>query len=124
MEKLRDIKGIVEVTDYSIYYLIALIFLIIAAIVVIVWFLRKPKKRKKPTSKEIALQHLKDIDYENSKDIAYTFSLNIPFFINEKNSEEIKKILEKLDVYKYKKEIPNMDKELKNSIRKIIKGLK
>ena len=124
MEKLRDIKGIVEVVDYSMYYLVMLIFLVFAAIIAIIWFLRKPKKRKKPTSTEIALQNLKDIDYENSKDIAYTFSLNIPFFTNEKNSEEIKKILEKAEVYKYKKDIPDMDEEFKKSVKKIIERLK
>ena len=124
MEKLRDIKGIVEVTDYSIYYLGALIFLVFVAIIAIIWFLRRPKKRKKPTKEELALSNLKNIDYKNPKDVAYSFSLNIPFFTNEKNSEEIKKILEKLEVYKYKKEIPNMDEELKKSVKKIIKGLK
>ena len=124
MEKLRDIKGIVEVVDYSMYYLVMLIFLVFAAIIAIIWFLRKPKKRKKPTNAQKALQNLKDIDYENSKDIAYTFSLNIPFFTNEKNSEEIKKILEKAEVYKYKKDIPDMDEEFKKSVKKIIERLK
>ena len=124
MEKLRDIKGTVEVVDYSMYYLIVLIFLVFVAIIAIIWFLRKPKKRKKPTSAQKALQNLKDIDYENSKDIAYTFSLNIPFFTNEKNSEEIKKILEKAEVYKYKKDIPDMDEEFKKSVKKIIERLK
>jgi len=124
LEKLRDIKGIVEVVDYSMYYLVMLIFLVFAAIIAIIWFLRKPKKRKKPTNAQKALQNLKDIDYENSKDIAYTFSLNIPFFTNEKNSEEIKKILEKAEVYKYKKKIPDMDEEFKKSVKKIIERLK
>ncbi len=124
MEKLRDIKGIVEVVDYSMYYLTALIFLAIVVVATIVWFLRKPKRRNKPTSKQMALKNLRNIDYENSKDTAYGFTLNIPFFINEKNREEINKILSKLETYKYKKEIPDMDKELKMSIKKIIERLK
>lgn len=124
MEKLRDIKGIVEVVDYSIYYLVALIFLAIIAVVAVVWFLRRFKKRKKPTNRQMALKNLRDIDFKNSKDIAYGFTLNIPFFINEKNSEEIKNILEKLETYKYKKEIPNMDEELKQSVKKSIERLK
>ncbi len=124
MEKLRDIKGIVEVVDYSMYYLGLLIFLAILAVVAIILYLRRPKKRKKPTSKEAALKNLRNIDYKNSKDIAYGFTLNIPFFIDEKNSDEIKKILEKLEDYKYKKEIPDMGKELKKSVKKIIERLK
>ncbi|NOX16087.1 MAG: hypothetical protein GXP61_08705 [Epsilonproteobacteria bacterium] len=119
--KLRDIKGIVEVSDYSLYYLIALIILALLIIAVIVYILVQPKKSKKATSKEIALKKLKEINYDNSKEIAYIFTLNIPFFINDKNRQKIDETLKKLEIYKYKKETLDMDENLKNDILQIIK---
>ncbi|MFK5881243.1 MAG: hypothetical protein QM482_03430 [Sulfurospirillum sp.] len=124
MEKLRDIKGIVEVQDYSMYYLLGYIFLAILLFVAIFYLLTRPRKRKKPSRKEMALKALKTIDYSNPKDLAYIFTLNIPFFIVPQNEKEIESLLEKLRIYKYKKYIPRMDEELKNSIKKIIGGLK
>ncbi len=120
MEKLRDIKDIVEVSDYSIYYLFGYITLAILIFCVIIYLLSRQKKRKKLTKKEMALQELKNIDYENSKDIAYKFTLNIPYFIDEKNKKEIEELLESLKMYKYKKDIPTMDKELKQRVKKMI----
>ncbi len=120
MEKLRDIKDIVEVSDYSIYYLFGYITLAILIFCVIIYLLSRQKKRKKLTKKEMALQELKNIDYENSKDIAYKFTLNIPYFIDEKNKKEIEELLESLKMYKYKKDILTMDKELKQRVKKMI----
>jgi len=122
--KLKDIKGIVEVGDYSMYYLLGYILLAILIFAVIFYLLTQPKKRKKPTEKEMALMELKSIDYDNSKDIAYKFTLNIPFFTVAENEKEIDDLLDKLEIYKYKKEIPDMDSELKKSIKKIIGRLK
>ena len=124
MEKLRDIKGIVEVTDYSLYYLIGAILAVVIVLAILIYIFMQPKKRKKPTSAQIALKNLKNIDYENSKDVSYVFTLNIPFFETPENKEKIRELLDKLEVYKYKKYIPNMDKELKDDIKSFIKGLK
>ena len=124
MEKLKDIKGIVQVSDYSLYYLLAILLAFIVVLIVAFYLYRKPRARKKPTSKEIALKNLQDIDFQNPKDIAYGFTLNIPFFISDENRSEMENLLEKLEIYKYKKEIPNMEEELKQSIKKIIKGLR
>ncbi len=124
MEKLKDIKGIVEVSDYSMYYLLAYILLGILIVALFLYFLKQPRRRKKPTSKELALETLKSMDYADAKDIAYKFTLNIPLFKDDENRKTIDDIEEKLEVYKYKKEIPDMDSELKKSIKKVIKGLK
>ncbi len=122
--KLKDIKDIVEVGDYSMYYLLAYILLAILIFVVIFYILTKPRRRKKPTNKEMALTALKSMNYDNSKETAYGFTLNIPFFITDENKKEIEDILEKLEIYKYKREIPQMDSELKDRIKKAVKGLK
>jgi hypothetical protein len=122
--KLRDIKGIVEVSDFSMYYLVALSVLVLVCIIVLVYYLMQPKKRKKPTNKDNALSNLKNIDFKDAKDIAYTFSLNIPYFINENNQSKIEKVLEELEIFKYKKDVPQMQDDFKNEIKEIIKGVK
>jgi len=122
--KLRDIKGIVEVSDYSMYYLIALSLAVLIVIWVIIYILMQPKARKKPTNRQTALKNLKNINYGDVKEIAYTFTLNAPFFINETNKQDIDMILNKLEIFKYKKYIPKMEKDLKSEIKNMIKRFK
>ncbi len=123
-EKLRDIKGIVEVSDFSMYYLIALCLLVLICIVLLIYYLMQPKKRQKPTNRDKALVSLKNLNFKDTKDIAYTFTLNVPYFINENNKTKIKKLLKELEIFKYKKDIPQMPDSLKVEIKEIIKGLK
>jgi hypothetical protein len=124
VDKLKDIKGIVEVSDYSMYYLLGIIFAILLMIIGIIYLYKKPKRRKKPTSRVVALGNLKNINYANAKDTAYSFTLNTPFFINEKNRDQYESILQKLEIYKYEKEVPQINEDLKNEIQKYIGRLK
>ena len=124
MDKLKDIKGIVEVVDYSMYYLLGIIFAVLLMMIGIIYLYKKPKRRKKPTSRVVALGNLKNINYANAKDTAYSFTLNTPFFINEKNRDQYESILQKLEIYKYAKEVPQINEDLKNEIQKYIGRLK
>ena len=123
-EKLRDIKGIVEVSDFSMYYLIALCLLVLICIAVLIYYLMQPKKRQKPTSRDKALINLKNLNFKDAKDVAYAFTLNVPYFINENNKMKIKKLLKELEIFKYKKDVPQMSDSLKVEIKEIIKGLR
>jgi len=122
--KLRDIKGIVEVSDFSMYYLIALSLIVLIIVFIIIYILMQPKPRKKPTNKQVALKNLKNLKYNDEKEVAYVFTLNAPFFINETNEKEVKAILKKLEVYKYRRYIPKIEKDLKNKIKNMIKRFK
>ncbi len=125
MDKLRDIKGLVEIQDYSLYYLLALVSfgLLIASFMIYQLFFKR-KRRKKPTKKEIALRELKNIDYSNPKDIAYKFTIFAGSFLEESDKREYEMLVKELDSYKYKKEIPNMDEDLKKRVKNFIKGLR
>jgi flagellar biosynthesis/type III secretory pathway M-ring protein FliF/YscJ len=122
--KLKDIKGIVEVSDYSMYYLIALSLIVLIVIWVIIYILMQPKARKKPTNRQIALKNLQNINYDDTKEIAYNFTLNAPLFINETNKKDIDMTLDKLEIFKYKKDVPKMEKDLKSEIKNMIKRFK
>ncbi len=125
MDKLRDIKGLVEIQDYSLYYFLALVSfgLLIASFMIYQLFFKR-KRRKKPTKKEIALRELKNIDYSNPKDIAYKFTIFAGSFLEESDKREYEMLVKELDSYKYKKEIPNMDEDLKKRVKNFIKGLR
>lgn len=125
MEELRDIKGLVEVTEYSLETLIALTLLSLALLAMGLYlFKNRRRRRKKPTTKEMALMRLKSINYEDTKEVAYRFSTDGYLWLDERNQDAFEQIEKALIIYKYKKEIPPLEKNLKNRIKIFIKGLK
>lgn len=125
MEELKDIKGIIEVPDYSLWILLSittgiLLFLILA----IYFFINRRKKRKKLTSKQIAMKNLKEIDFDDTKSAVYTFCENFQYFIDEKNEESFEKLQKELEIFKYKKDIGKLSDEQKNIIKSMIKEIK
>ena len=125
MEKLKDIKDIVSVEDYSFEILLAIIFSSIIILLFALYFYKnRRKRRKRLTPREIALNSLNSIDYNNQKEVAYRFTTNGAIFVNEKNKQEFKDIEDKLLEYKYKKDVPKLDKDLEIRVKKFIKGLK
>ena len=119
---LKDIKPIVEIPDNSLIVLGIISFIVLIALSLL-YLLVKPKRRtrKKPTQRELDLQKLKNIDFSNDKDIAYTFTTLANEFLDD---EVYNKIVSKLEVYKYKKDTPPMPKSLKEQIKKEIRGIK
>jgi hypothetical protein len=125
MEQLRDIKDIVEVHEHSLETLIGIVILSLLVIGIILYLYKNRRRRRKRLSpKEIGLNSLKSIDYDNPKDVAYRFTTNGFLFINENNQKEYKDIEKELLVYKYKKDVPQVDKGLENRIKMFIKELK
>jgi len=125
MKGLKDIKSIVEIPDISLYILIGLI---IFALFIVVFFIYKYKTRikksKQKTKKEIALEYLKNLDYLDVKDVAYSFSTYGYIFLNEKNKEDFENLEQQLEKYKYKKEVKTLNEELKTKIQEFIGGLR
>ena len=121
---LKDIKPNVEIPDNSLIILgVSLFSLIVLAI--LLYFLLKPKRkrRKKLTPLEIKKKELKELDFDNDKEVAYLFTTHAVDFTNEKNLHEYEEIVKKLEPYKYKKEVPKMDKELKKRIKRFIDAI-
>jgi len=62
------------------------------------------------------------MDFQNdSKTIAYDFTLNAKICLNEKFEDEYNGIVSKLEAYKYKKEVQNIPNELKDDMKEYIK---
>jgi flagellar biosynthesis/type III secretory pathway M-ring protein FliF/YscJ len=125
MGQLKDIKSIVYVVDYSLSYLLILIFIVCFIVLVVLYkYFTKIRKTKQLTDKQIALKKLQSINYENIKELVYTFSVDGYLFVTDKNKDEFNTIEKQLEQYKYKKEIPELPKEIEEKITKFIKGLK
>lgn len=125
MEELKDIKGIIEVPDYSLWILLSMIVgLLLCLIFAIYYFKNRKKKRKRLTSKQIAMKNLKEINFDDTKGAVYSFCENFQYFIDEKNKEAFEKLQKELEIFKYKKEIEKLSEEQINKIKSMIKEIK
>jgi len=125
MEELKDIKDIVEVHEYSFEMLMTLIVVSIILLLILIYFIKNRRRRRKRLSpKAVALQRLKTMNYSDPKEVVYTFSQEGFLWVNEKNSDVFYAIERALIPYKYKKDIPPLDKKLAKRVETFVKGLK
>ncbi|MSN96949.1 hypothetical protein F1B92_07225 [Campylobacter sp. FMV-PI01] len=125
IENLKDIKEIVEInSSFFGLYLIIFIFLAVLLIFLYKMIFKKHKKSRDLTQKDLALKNLKNINYLDAKSSAYKFCMNFVYFLDENNSEKFKILDKKLQIYKYKKEVPNLDEDLKNQMIEMIREIK
>jgi len=99
MDKLRDIKGLMEIHEYSMYILMIIVFVVL----LLLYFILKNFifKKRKISKLKIAKKNLKNIDFLNSKKSAYTLS---KYVIYVATNEEVEKLDLMLEKYKYKKD--------------------
>ena len=125
LAQLKDIKPIVDVVDYSFYYLLTLIVFVSVVIIFALYkYFTRVKKTKQPSKRKIALKRLKTLDFTNTKEVVYSFSVDGYIFINEKNKQEFETIEKELETYKYKKDVKRLPNDLQDKIKKFIKALK
>ena len=115
MIKIHDIKPIVEIPDYSIYLYYGLIlFAILFGIVIIYWVYNFLKKKKDSQQKEY-FKILKNINFNNQKETAYTISKYGNFMIkDERDMMLFEDLNNSLEEFKYKKDISN---DISNEIK-------
>ena len=122
MEKLHDIKGIVEVTDYSFYYLLATVGVSVMVLIVIgVMLYKYLTKKDMLTQKKVAMDLLEKFEFGDTKESVYEFSHLAQYAVNDTQRRELEELLAELELYKFKKEVPELDEELKAKMKKFIK---
>lgn len=125
MEELRDIKGLVEVADYSPYYLGGVLALALLLLLLSALFIYRYRTRKEPlTQKRAAIALLEKLEFGDAKQSAYEFTHLAHYAVNEAQREALEKLLAELAPYKFKKEVPGLDEDLKARMQAFIKGLK
>lgn len=112
---LHDIKPLLEVEEYSLYYFSALCVVGVLLILAIAYIFYKSHKAKKRFN--IRHEHrklLKNLDLKDTKSAAYGITLYGLTFKNDspRHSEMYENITQRLEAYKYKKSVENFDDEV------------
>ncbi len=108
---IKDIEPLEQITDFSLYFTLALTIFA----VVLIYFIVKNLLSKKLSIREITLKKYKDINFENPKQTAYELTKYSNILAKGQKAKEIKtRLIKNLEKYKYKKSIPKFDEETKS----------
>ena len=118
MEKLRDIKPLVEIPDYSFYLYIFLMLLATLVVVVTIYWLITRVSQKRIDERKAILQELQALDFDDPKKVAYLITKKGKLLVKDSSSLKIyEELLRRLAKYKYKKDVPPLDTETKRYIK-------
>ena len=114
MEKLRDIKGVIDIPDYSLWIFTGIVCLIL----IFIWYLFKSLKLKKKSlsKEEIARRELRNLNLSDSKKSAYKLSRYAKYIDSEVDFTFLQK-------YKYRKNVSNFDEADKKKIEKFLQNV-
>ena len=120
-----QIKPILDIHEYSLYYFLGLSFLALLLASGLIYLIFKWVKAKKAFN--IRREHLKiikSLNLSDTKHTAYTMTLLGFTFKDDspKHSEMYATLIQRLEEYKYKKEVDTFDSEVLDSI-KVYKGM-
>ena len=111
---LHDIKPIVEVQEYSLYYLLGSISLAILlacgiGYLVYLWY----QKRNAFNERKHNIKLINELDLSDTKNSAYAISSFGYIFKDDspRHVEMFRNLSERLEVYKYKKDVDKFDSE-------------
>ncbi len=111
---LHDIKTVVEVQEYSFYYLLGTVFLSILVLIAFGYFIYKYiQKRNAYNERKEHFKLLNSLDLSDTKNAAYAISRYGLTFANDgqRESEMYKNIISRLEQFKYKKSVEEFDRE-------------
>ena len=111
---IHDIKPLLEVTDYSLYYFLAVvgvaILLVFGAVYLLyVWLKKRNRFNRRKEHKKL----LSSVDLSDAKKAAYEITFYGATFKDDgaRQAEMFKNLTDRLQNYKYKKEVELIDKE-------------
>jgi len=112
---LHDIKNIVEVEEYSLYYFLGTSFVALLALSLLAYLLYMyMKKRNAFNIRKEHFKLLNNLDLKDTKQSAYLITNYGLTFKDDsdRHKEMYKNITNRLEVYKYKKEVDIFDREM------------
>ena len=122
---LHDIKPLLEVQEYSFYYLVAIILVAILLVVGVVYLLyRWFQKRDTFNIRKEHFNALNSLDLKDSKKSAYLITLYATTFKDDspRHLEMYTNLVDRLEEFKYKKEVQPFDAEVLGYIE-LYKGM-
>ena len=122
---LHDIKPIIEIQEYSLYYLIALIVVAVGLLLGVAYLLYKwLEKRNAFNIRKEHLRFINEIDFKDTKKAAYAITAYGDTFKDDspRHLEMYKNLVDRLDEHKYKKDVEAFDSEVMGYIE-LYKGM-
>ena len=113
---IHDIKPLLEIQEYSLYYFLAIVALALVALAVIIYFVVKYiKNRNKFNIRKEHFKLFSEIKLTNAKSDAYDITFYGATFKNDspRHSEMFDNLTQRLEAYKYKKSVQDFDDETK-----------
>lgn len=108
MDGLRDIKELVTIEDYSLYFFVTLVVLISLLLIgLLIYGLKQWKRSATHSKKELAMRYLNALNFENPKETAYLISKWGIYLVEDMQREEFEMLLKTIEKYKYKKDVPS-----------------
>lgn len=130
LTKLKDIKPPVNIDtfwqEFAIYAgaVFGLLLLSIGIVLIYLLVFKRRKRHKRLSPKELALKALNELDFKNTKDAVYNFSINAQTLANSGQQGKLEDILNSLEKYKYKKEVDSLSSSDIKVMQNFIKELK
>ncbi len=116
--KLHDIKGLVQIPDYSFIIFCILVALGVILLLSIIYFMINYLRNKKQNIRKTWYNKLENLDLTDTKNAAYTITkYGLLLAQNEREQKIIKQIIVQLDEHKYKKEVPPLTKQIKSEFQ-------
>ena len=116
---LHDIKTIVEVKEYSLYYLLGLSALAAVFVLGITYLIYRYFKNKNSyNQRKDHFKIISDVDLDDTKKAAYTITIYGATFKNDGDRQHgmYENLTSRLERYKYKKSVEKFDQETLNYI--------
>lgn len=114
LSKLNDIKELEKIPDNSLFIFLALVLLGFIFLLILIFFITKLIKNRKKNPRKIYFKILKNVNFSDSKKSAYTITKYSRLIVsNEREKKLAIELIESLEKYKYKKEVENIDNEVK-----------
>ncbi len=122
MNKIHDIKSLVEIPDFSLYVFAILCFLLLCIVASLIFLIYKTINNKKKNCKKEYYQILKNMDFSNPKEASYKISKYLRL-LDQKETSLIMALIKDLDEYKYKKNVKQIDKNILNKFEIIMETI-
>ncbi len=122
---IHDIKPLLEIQEYSLYTFLALLVFVFIILGIIIYFTFKYfQGRNAFNVRKEAFAHLEKCNLDNTKESAYALTLHGAVFKDDspRHTEMFANLTERLEAYKYKKNVDSFDDEVKGYIE-LYKGM-
>ena len=117
---LHDIKPLIDVPEFSLYYLIVTVIVgVILFTLLIFALIRFIKNRNKFSLRKEHLKLLNAVEFSDAKKAAYDITYYAQSFQNDslEHQEAYEHLQNNLETYKYRKNVDSFDEETKTSLK-------